>query len=779
MAQQTNTKKNKSANVASGISSTLGGIASLASNAINAAQISDTTELDNQINSLANTNYQLGDYDSLMAAWDPLATNISINESDIRGMSSGEKVGSVLGGISSGASAGATFGPWGALIGGAIGGITSGIGVATGDRKAKLAAEEKRADLQLAANQNINNFNLNASRIGDNMFRNSLLNMAKYGGPLKFAFGGQTEFSNGVETINNGGTHEENIYGGVNIGGNNFAEEGEVIYDDYVYSNRLKPTKKQLEDIKLPSKYFGKTYAEIADVIQEASKETPYDPIERRGLNDSMMKLRAIQDETKEKLERKEFMREFNKLSDEDKYSLVNYLDQMASQQEQQRLAEEEMAAQQNQQQQQPQAEMGGDEYSDESTPNEEAMIAQQMNQYNNALSGYAFGGKLFPNGGIVYDRTLTKEQAKAYENAENYRRWLSIINDVKSGNTDVDGYNRKKQLVDAAMAVINADADMNGYKLKDYADYYRLASDGKIGPVHKLSENFITDNARKINNKNGIYDNLARPTAIPTPAAVTTATTPAQPVGYQEWLNVYDNNYEPQRQRSKFDTAAFLDSLPMAITAGKTLADLFAKPNYSLWDNAANSINRRTYVSPNPIGGYLAYNPFDQNYMQGRIAAQNAMMQRNILNTSSGNRGAAMSGLLAANQQAVNNIGDLAAKAMQANDEQSFKIAQHNVGIDNANAGRAQSAQAQNANNDMQRNNQLMQLAAQKQGIYNDVKQTNADNLSSLATLAGKYGQSVYNRNMINALIDRGVYPDLSSAVNNKCGGKIQRRKK
>ena len=32
----------------------------------------------------------------------------------------------------------------------------------------------------------------------------------------------------------------------------NFVEEGEVVYNDYVFSNRLSPTKKQLKDNALP-----------------------------------------------------------------------------------------------------------------------------------------------------------------------------------------------------------------------------------------------------------------------------------------------------------------------------------------------------------------------------------------------------------------------------------------------------------------------------------------------------------------------------------------------
>ena len=52
-------------------------------------------------------------------------------------------------------------------------------------------------------------------------------------------------FTNGVTTIGNGGTHESNPYEGVQMGVDpqgipNLVEEGEVIYDDYVFSNRIR-----------------------------------------------------------------------------------------------------------------------------------------------------------------------------------------------------------------------------------------------------------------------------------------------------------------------------------------------------------------------------------------------------------------------------------------------------------------------------------------------------------------------------------------------------------
>lgn len=122
----------------------------------------------------------------------------------------------------------------------------------------------------------------------------------------KFEFGGTQhthggEFSNGVIEINAGGTHSENPFEGVQMGVDpqgipNLVEEGEVIFNDYVFSNRLHPSEKELEKANLPKRYKGHTFALIAEDMGKESSERPNDPISRRGLEDSMMKLAMVQE---------------------------------------------------------------------------------------------------------------------------------------------------------------------------------------------------------------------------------------------------------------------------------------------------------------------------------------------------------------------------------------------------------------------------------------------------------------------------------------------------
>ena len=127
----------------------------------------------------------------------------------------------------------------------------------------------------------------------------------------KFSYGGSTnklggDFTNNVTFIDEGGTHEQNPFEGVPFGIDrnntpNLVEEGEVIWNDYVFSNRLTPTKKMLENIGFPEKYKDYSFALIAEELQKESAERPNDLISQKGLQDSMQRLIGLQEEVRNK----------------------------------------------------------------------------------------------------------------------------------------------------------------------------------------------------------------------------------------------------------------------------------------------------------------------------------------------------------------------------------------------------------------------------------------------------------------------------------------------
>mgnify|MGYP000942977913 CR=1 FL=1 len=98
-----------------------------------------------------------------------------------------------------------------------------------------------------------------------------------------FAKGGQlTEFTEG-------GSHEANPNGGIELGSEQFVEEGETQAQGYVFSDRLKINKRLAKEFNIPEKYAGTTFSDYSKKIDKK-----YNKVERK--NDSISE-RAIEKE--------------------------------------------------------------------------------------------------------------------------------------------------------------------------------------------------------------------------------------------------------------------------------------------------------------------------------------------------------------------------------------------------------------------------------------------------------------------------------------------------
>ena len=144
--------------------------------------------------------------------------------------------------------------------------------------------------------------------------------------------------------VNEGGSHEENPNGGVQIGvdpeGNpNLLEEGEPVYKDYVYSDNIYADGGILEKHNLPKKYGGKLYSWIADDILSEAEERPLDPISRNGLEALLGRAAEAQEEQKQLEQQRELEEELAKLSPEE----LEQLEAMLAQSEQPEVPQDQM----------------------------------------------------------------------------------------------------------------------------------------------------------------------------------------------------------------------------------------------------------------------------------------------------------------------------------------------------------------------------------------------------------------------------------------------------
>lgn len=210
-----------------------------------------------------------------------------------------------------GSEAGSAFGTAGAILGGIAGTVSSGLGSIIGRNR---AARNARKGNRIIGGIN-NAIDSRLARTGQNVdYNNDLGRIADYMNQIDYsALGGDlhthgTDFSNGIDYINAGGTHEENPYTGVpygtaDDGTPNLVEEGEVVWNDYVFSNRLYVPE------ALKKKYRIKkdvTYAEAARKLTGQSSKRPDSNIDRATDERILGELRQSQEQERQLEQMKE-----------------------------------------------------------------------------------------------------------------------------------------------------------------------------------------------------------------------------------------------------------------------------------------------------------------------------------------------------------------------------------------------------------------------------------------------------------------------------------------
>lgn len=292
--------------------------------------------------------------------------------------------------------------------------------------KKQRAMHDKVVAAESRANRSVEN---NIDNISDNQMDTMLANYAAYGGPLgrtvnpadydfisdylltrskinrnnKYALGGDIQsnggdYTTGLAHIDAGGSHEENPYDGVQVGistenGNpNLVEEGETIFDDYVFSNRIEVDDTTKEKFHIAKKR-KMTFADLSKKLEKESLERPNDPISQAGLRRQMQDLADNQERQKQEMQEREAEESFEKLPPEQQQMIMEQL-----------ALEEEQARQQQMQGQQ--EEVPQEETSTEQQLAEEQMMQQQQPQlqegYEPQLNAYGGNMNRFDNGGNI-----------------------------------------------------------------------------------------------------------------------------------------------------------------------------------------------------------------------------------------------------------------------------------------------------------------------------------------------------------------------------------------
>ncbi len=225
-----------------------------------------------------------------------------------------------------------------------------------------------------------------------NMFMGTPSTFYDLGGDIQMT---GSDYTTGLAHIDAGGSHEENPYDGVQMGVDregtpNLVEEGETIYNDYVFSDRILADEATKKMFHLPKKK-DITFAEISKRLEKEISERPNDPISKAGFKAQMQTLEDQQERQKSAMEAERARAAFEALNPEEQQAVMQQVaqqDAMPQQAAMQQPSPEEMQIMQQQQAMQ--------------ADGSQAMIGQEPPMM-------AEGGRInkFENGGQAYTKML------------------------------------------------------------------------------------------------------------------------------------------------------------------------------------------------------------------------------------------------------------------------------------------------------------------------------------------------------------------------------------
>ena len=882
-----NWKDGKGLGTAMGIASTAGSIFGSAYS-IATPNTDDMLEnVDAEVKALKNSKkgVQASSLDDLMAQWsDWRALDTDFNTEDYYvGPKNGDIFKNTLSSTISGASTGATAGGGFGALAGAIVGLGSGlIGGLIGKHQGEIAARQAVNKKKKAAEE-YNAFkeaSFITSAQGLTAKNNRLLaTQAAYGGPLgisllpvsgaidymqneellsslgenmtknnnsrtsmpTFAFGGALpgyggDWSNGLNFIKAGKRHEQNPIGGVPMGVAqdgvpNLVEEGEVIWNDYVFSNRIRIPKSVREKFKLKGG-DNMTFAEAVEKAQKASAERPNDPIEKRTLDTLLAGLMQEQETIRQKKAQKE---QFSQMEDMAAFAADGGPIHIAKNKRGTFTAAATKHG------------MGVQEFAGHVLANKDkyssAMVKKAVFAHNSKSWSHANGGPLKKGKYEDWYKTIPADRndttsynlKRAYELApyDELEAWrTSSIRDLNAGKNhlrsiylnpdtgiyefmksknhptlhfETDWYNSNDP--EAVEFRKNYDLDMSGNYYKYVPKKKAFGGDlntlgghlfalgGEEDPFDFLSRVKRDNEARMVNAP--LADTTTpRQKAI---LAIATGTPEGQQAAYEYWKTTQDpelfknattpevksetpttpNTTTPNTTLPTSGWQTMLRYAPIVGGIGTVFSDLKGwtnKPDYQYADAidaaAEKAASGYTHVGYTPLGDYLAYNPFDRLFYANELGAQQAATRRGILNLSNGNRGTALAGLLAADYSGNIGLGKLFREGEEYNLAQRQKVAEFNRATNMYNSEADLKAQIANAETDRLKANLLYEAALKSNLMRQQEDQTSnaakAANLNALFENLGSMGQEYLDRYRLNALLNSGWAGTLNTSMKN-----------
>lgn len=568
----------------------------------------------------------------------------------------------------------------------------------------------------------------------------------------KHAFGGHlntngSDFMTGLTYIDNGDTHENNPYEGVPMGTDsegtpNLVEQGEVIFNDYVYSNRLQVPKAVRKKYKLRD---NMTFADAVKYLTKSYEERPNDSISRDTAMEVLADLANIQ-------EAERANKEYNSDKNISAYGgKINRFDD------------------------------GGDTKETDFNWNN----LGETPLWNNLL------GQPNPSSPTILNNTWMPTAINPYKGVPNYYGY-----DKPFWMNDKGEYN--KEYIDFINNVYNV--DMFKKHLKDQFNWYDNATEEqKKSPRYAAIQNFIDTSPEWYENRNTIDDwaisdnlfNTAKKLAVDKNTGIMHVGDMFAQYKRGKANSLMPNGLFPNNLNDRIKTPDLIknagkeepplylgrsnEALRYAPAIGlgaAVISDALGITNNPEYENAARieAASRADYkpVGFERLGNYLKYQPFDTDYLLNRMDADAAASRRAIANQSAGNTGAAIAGILASDYNTIGRLGEAKIAADKENFARRAQVEEFNRATNQYNSQGALQADIANqgayANAIGRRLTGLTTAAQMRQGIKDAAEANRAANISEFLSTLGDIGYENKSMNIIRRLAESGALGGLSA---------------
>lgn len=639
--------------------------------------------------------------------------------------------------------------------------------------------------------------------------------MGAYGGFLH-GFGGEldthgSQFSTGANRVNTGGTHESNPYGGVLMGRDaqgtpDIVEQNEVIKDGYVYSNRLNVPEELRKKYGL-KKSSRMSYADAVTDINKKAEERPNDFITSETQDEIFNEFRASQEEARiKKMQEEATMMSLMQAQNAPITSnMEQNMNPMEAQQEPEEQGQPEEAEGQN-------AEYP--ENLDQAAVNSTPEFAyggyltgfkdDNMNYFDKGGDKYykysnkvTKGDPLYnyykdyldPNGEVDFSR-LYDPSSEWYKTRESFLETLKDKGDL--------GKRARQWYADQLNAYNAKFKDKKGNKYTKVTPAMitpefvaKMSSDRKLGFGHNViaNRNEILPYTPETIDQYYLRDLKNHTASImkDTPWEGTrngysySDMYPYKNTGIVETVMGKDGKryrkhyWDPTDNASTSSTSTTLGDakkkfdvlptwqrqVPIIGLAGITATDalgLTNKPDYAEADALLNGYAKSGAYMPvdyNNISNKLAYNPMSVDYGINTLNAGAGATRRAMINQGYGNRGT-MAGILAADNQYLNNLGNNRTTFANANLEQKTKVGEFNRSTNQMNSsGQLQADTANQSAFNRAKEAYLTGLGsalAMRSKAKSETDATKSANMSGLLNSIGALGKENFTMNQINS---------------------------